>query len=68
MYGNLDAALLWLSILAKYLINKWNMTRIQAGSWIFDNKYDEVKLELVMSIHVDDVFMEGGPETLENLK
>ena len=31
-------------------------------------KYDGEKLELVMSVHVDDIFMVGRPETLENCK
>ena len=31
-------------------------------------KYDGEKLELVMSVHVDDIFMAGRPETLENFK
>ena len=31
-------------------------------------KYDGEKLELVMSVHVDDIFMVGRPETLENFK
>ena len=62
MYGNLDAALLWLNILAKYLINKWNMKKIKAGSWIFDNKYDEVKLELVMSFHKYIIYVNGHNE------
>ena len=44
------------------------MTRIQADSCIFYKKYDYGKLDLVMSIHVDDVFLSGITETSENIK
>ena len=32
MYGNMDADILWLIILSKYLIKKCDMKRIQADS------------------------------------
>ena len=44
------------------------MTGIQAGSCIFCTKNDGVKLELVVYVHIDGVFMEGRLETLENIK
>ena len=44
------------------------MTIIQAEYFIFYNKYDKGKLELIMSVHVYDVFMAVSPETLENIK
>ena len=54
MYYNVDTALLWLRLIAKYLIKKWNMKRIKAYS--------------CMSIDVDNVFMAGSIETLEKIK
>ena len=32
MYGNVDAALLWLRLLAKYLVNECNLKRTKADS------------------------------------
>ena len=43
MYGNVDAALLWLRLLAKYLVNECNLKRSKADSWIFFRKYEEGK-------------------------
>ena len=41
MYGDVDAALLWLILIAKYLIKKCNMTRIKADSCIsYKKDYD----------------------------
>ena len=34
----------------------------------FYKRYDSEKLELLMSVHVDHIFMTGRPETLENFK
>ena len=68
MYGNVDAALLWLIILDKYLIKECNMTRIQAEYLILYNKDDGGKLDVVMSINVDCILMTGRLETLENIK
>ena len=68
MYGNVDANLLWLSILDKYIIKKFDMTRIHSDSCIFYKKDEKGKLELVMSVHVYDVFMAVKPYTLEKLK
>ena len=68
MYGNVKASLLWLILLAKNLFNKFNLKKSNTDSYIFYNKYDDGKLELVMSVHVDDVFMAGKPEKLEKTK
>ena len=67
MYKNIDAALLRIRLMAKYLVNKCNLKRSTADSCILFGKYEEGKLELVMSVHVDDVFMAGKSETLETL-
>ena len=40
----------------------------KSESCIFLKKYDKGKSELKMSVHVDDVFMDGNPETLNNTK
>ena len=64
IYGNLYATLLWLRLLAWYLINQCNMKIIHAYSCIFYKKYDEGRLDLV----VYNLFMEGRMETLENIK
>ena len=55
-------------LLAKYLIRKCNTTRSQSNSCIFYKKEEGGKLELVISVHVDDVFMSGRTKTLENIK
>ena len=68
MYVNVDVGLLWLRLLSKYLIHLYNLKSIKADSCIFYNKDDEGKLELVMSVHVDDVFMAGNLDTLKNIK
>ena len=68
MYGNVDADLLWLRLLAKYLINECNPKIGKTDSFIFYKKDDIGRLELVMSVHVDDVFMAGNRETLEKIK
>ena len=67
IYGNVDAALLWLRLLDKYLIKECDMTRIQADYLIFYKKYDRGKLKIVMSINVDYIFMTGRLETLGNI-
>ena len=68
MHGNMDRALLWLILLDKSLVNEYNLKRSKADSCIFYKKYDNGELELVMSVHVDNVFMEGNPETLDKIK
>ena len=68
MYGNVDAELLWIRLLGKYLVNECNLKRSKADSCIFFRKYEKGKLELVISVHVDDVFMAGKPEALKVIK
>ena len=68
MYGNMNADILWLILLSQYLVKECDMTRIQADSFIFYQKDYGGKLNLMMSVHVDNVFMAGMPETLENIK
>ena len=68
MYGNMNADILWLILLSQYLVKECDMTRIQADSFIFYQKDYGGKLNLMMSVHVDNVFMAGIPETLENIK
>ena len=54
-------------MLAKYVINKCSMTRIQEDSCIFYKKDDEEKLDIVVDVHIDNVFMLQKLETLEKL-
>ena len=68
MYGNVDTALLWLRLLNNYLVNKCNLKRSKSDHYIFFKKYDKGKLELIISVHLDDVFMAGKPGTLKNTK
>ena len=68
IYGNVDASLLWLILLDKYLVKKFNLNRIKADSYVLFWKYEKGKLELVISVHVDDVFMAGKQETLKVIK
>ena len=68
MYGNMDAALFWLKLLFKYWIKEFDMKRIQSDSWIFYKKYYEGKLDLLMFVRLDDVFMAGKPEPFEKIK
>ena len=41
MYGNVDAALLWLRLLAEYLFNEFNLQRSKADYFILFKKYDK---------------------------
>ena len=68
MYVNVDSALLWLKLLDKYLVNGCNLKMINADSCILFRKDDKGNLELVMSFHVDNVFMASKPETLNNTR
>ena len=65
MYGNVDSAILWLILLAKYLVNECNLRMSKAESCIFFRKDEKRNLELVMSFHVGDIFMAGNPEALK---
>ena len=68
MYRNLDAALLWLRLLAKYLIKDCDMKISQSDLCILFNKYHQAKLELIMSVHVYDIFMTGRKDNFKKLK
>ena len=68
MYRNVEAALLWLIPIAKYLTNKCNLKRSKAEPFIFYKKDDNGKLILMMSLHLDDVFMSWKSDTLEKTK
>ena len=68
IYGNVDADLLWLRLLAKYSINEYNLKRVKANSCIFFTKYYNGELELMMSVHLDYVFRAAKPETLKKTK
>ena len=64
MYGNIDAALLWLILLAKNLVNEFNLKSSKANSSIFFRTDEKGKLKLLMSVHVNDVLTAGKTETL----
>ena len=68
MYGNVDTVILWLTLITKQLFNECNLKRSNAYFCIFYKKDDDGKLELVMSDHIDDVFMVGNPKTLKKIK
>ena len=68
MYVNIDAALLWIIMLAEYLVNSCNLTRSKGESYFLFRKYQKGKLEIVMSVHGDDVFMDSKPEKLKVIK
>ena len=68
MYGNMYNDLLWLILLTKCLIQECDMKRIQADFCIFYNNDDGGKLDLVMYVHVENVFMAARSETLEKNK
>ena len=68
MYGNVNAYILWLILVSKYLNNEYNLKIIKAYSCIFYKKYDYGKLELMISFHVDGVFMVGKQDKLEKIK
>ena len=57
MYGNVDAVLLCLKLLDEYLVNKCSIKRSKADSCIFFWKDEKGELDIVISGHVDDVFM-----------
>ena len=51
-----------------YLVNKCNLKRIKSESCILFRKDKKGKLELVISVHVENVFTAGNPETLKDIK
>ena len=44
MYGNVDAEILWLRLLAKYLVKKCNLKRSKEDSYIFFRIYEKMKV------------------------
>ena len=65
MFGNMETDLFWLRLLDKCLTKECSMTSSKAYFFIFYKKDDYGKLELVVSIHEDNLFMAGRLETLE---
>ena len=55
MYGNVDASPLCLRLLAKYLTNVLNLKRSKGD-------------ELIMSLHLSNIFVAGEPDTLKKIK
>ena len=68
MYVNVYVALLWLILLAKYLINEFNLKRSKSESCILCRKYGDRKLKLVVLVHVYNLFMAVNTETLRKIK
>ena len=68
MYGNVDSALLWIRLLDKYLVNKCNLKGEMQNPVFYLGNVEKGELELVMSVHVENAFMAGTPETLNNIK
>ena len=68
MYGNFNAALLWIRLLAKYLVNECNLKRSKADLCIFFCADEIGKLELMMFVHMDGVFIDRNMETLKVIK
>ena len=65
MYGNVDAEILWLRLLAKNLVNECNLRSSKADSYILFGKYEKGKSDIVMSVHVDDVLVAVKTEILK---
>ena len=59
----MDAALLWLRLLARKLIKELNTTGNKADSQLFYKKGEAGKLELVVYVQVENVFMAENLET-----
>ena len=69
MYGQVDAALLWLRTFGSYLEEKCDMKQSKADPCIFYRKDKETgELMLILSVHVDDVIVAGKSEYVEELK
>ena len=68
MYRNVNTSLLWIRLLAKELVNKWNLKRSKYDSWILFLKDEKGKFKLVISVHVDEVFIARNTETLKFIK
>ena len=66
MYGNVDAALRWQRDFTKYLVDECGFVQCRSDPCIL-YLYEENKLKIVMSIHVDDSLCAGTRESLQNL-
>ena len=56
MYGQVDAALLWLRTFGSYLEDECDMKQSQADQCIFYMRDKETgELKLILYVHVDDV-------------
>ena len=68
MYENVDVAILLLDRLSKYLIKICFLTKIQSELCILYRKHNRGKLELMMSVYIDEMFMAGKLDNLEKQK
>ena len=68
MYGNVYAALLCLRLLVKYLFRECNIKRSKADYYIFFRKYEKGNVELIMSVHMNYVFVAGNLEVSKYIK
>ena len=68
MYAKVDVAILLLYLLSKYLIKICFLTKIHSELCILYKKHNRRKLELMMSIYIDEMFMAGKLENLEKRK
>ena len=69
MYGQVDAALLWLRTFGSYLEDECNMNQSKTDPCIFYMKDEKTgELKLILSVHVDDVIVAGMSEYVEELK
>ena len=66
--GYFYAVLLWLRLLAKCLVTECNLKIRKTDSCILFSKDTKGKLELMMPVHVDDLFMAGKLEKSKNIK
>ena len=69
MYGQVDAALLWLRTYGDYLESECKMKQSKVDPCIFYRKDEKTgELILILSVHVDDVIVAGMNEYVEELK
>ena len=68
MHRNVYAEILWLILLDKYLVNECNLKMSRTYSSIFFKKDYKGRLELVMLVDLDYVFIAGKLETWKKAK
>ena len=68
MYGNVDAALLWIRTLTGFLIEKCGMKQSITDPSIYYMKDTEGQLKIVLSVHVDDLMVSGKQADVDDLK